>query len=346
MMGLFEKAEVIILKESSDAKAYLEKLEGLKKTICQNDELEQKLEREIAITKAGIIGEDQILFELKNSGMNLVVLHDIYLEDPNGNGAQIDFLVITPQMNVIIECKNLFGNIEINNKGEFIRTMEYGRKYHKEGIYSPITQNERHMRVLKEARKAQKGMIGSALYEFQFDKYHKSLIVLANPKTVVNDRYAPAAVKKQVIRADQLINVLCSLKSDVKSTKKEMLAVGERFLAMNIEDRKDYFAKYRELEQEYKEKLNAGMKSDLEKKATTEVKSNEPVKSLRTDKTEGKMTAELNKQSEGSKDNKAPMICPKCGRELVLRTAKKGEREGNQFWGCSGFPQCRYVKNL
>ena len=157
-MGLFDKPEVIILKESSDAKAYLNKLEDLAKKVTNNAPLSQKLEKEIAITKAGIVGEDQILFELKNSGMNLVVLHDIYIEDPNGNGAQIDFLVISPYVDVIIECKNLFGNIEINNKGDFIRTIEYGSKKYKEGIYSPITQNERHMRVYKECRKADKGL--------------------------------------------------------------------------------------------------------------------------------------------------------------------------------------------
>ena len=33
--------------------------------------------------------------------------------------------------------------------------------------------------------------------------------------------------------------------------------------------------------------------------------------------------------------------CPKCGRPMVLRTAKQGDRVGEQFWGCSGYPDCR-----
>lgn len=36
--------------------------------------------------------------------------------------------------------------------------------------------------------------------------------------------------------------------------------------------------------------------------------------------------------------------CPKCGNELVERIAKKGKNEGNKFWGCSGFPKCRYIE--
>ena len=40
------------------------------------------------------------------------------------------------------------------------------------------------------------------------------------------------------------------------------------------------------------------------------------------------------------------MICPKCGSKLVLRTAQKGENAGNQFYGCSSFPKCRYIRDV
>ena len=40
------------------------------------------------------------------------------------------------------------------------------------------------------------------------------------------------------------------------------------------------------------------------------------------------------------------MVCPRCGKELILRIAKKGPNAGKQFYGCSGFPNCRYVKNV
>ena len=38
--------------------------------------------------------------------------------------------------------------------------------------------------------------------------------------------------------------------------------------------------------------------------------------------------------------------CPKCGRPLVTRTARKGAHAGNEFLGCSGFPKCRYTKQI
>ncbi|MDX8130379.1 NERD domain-containing protein [Methylomonas sp. OY6] len=36
--------------------------------------------------------------------------------------------------------------------------------------------------------------------------------------------------------------------------------------------------------------------------------------------------------------------CPKCGKPMILRTAKTGDNQGNQFWGCSAYPRCRTVK--
>ena len=35
---------------------------------------------------------------------------------------------------------------------------------------------------------------------------------------------------------------------------------------------------------------------------------------------------------------------PRCGSDLVLRTAKKGPNAGSQFWGCSAFPKCRHTE--
>ena len=36
--------------------------------------------------------------------------------------------------------------------------------------------------------------------------------------------------------------------------------------------------------------------------------------------------------------------CPRCGRKMVLRTARRGQAAGKQFWGCEGFPECRMVE--
>ncbi|ELV8627068.1 restriction endonuclease [Vibrio cidicii] len=42
----------------------------------------------------------------------------------------------------------------------------------------------------------------------------------------------------------------------------------------------------------------------------------------------------------------ATPLCPSCHAPLVMRTAKRGQNKGNQFYGCSSYPRCRYTKNV
>ncbi|MFH1804604.1 MAG: topoisomerase DNA-binding C4 zinc finger domain-containing protein [Pseudomonadota bacterium] len=37
--------------------------------------------------------------------------------------------------------------------------------------------------------------------------------------------------------------------------------------------------------------------------------------------------------------------CPSCGKPMVLRRAGRGRNIGKQFWGCTGYPNCRGTRN-
>lgn len=39
-------------------------------------------------------------------------------------------------------------------------------------------------------------------------------------------------------------------------------------------------------------------------------------------------------------------MCPRCGKSLVLRMAKRGANAGSEFWGCSGYPDCRHTESV
>lgn len=43
-----------------------------------------------------------------------------------------------------------------------------------------------------------------------------------------------------------------------------------------------------------------------------------------------------------------PGDCPECGEELAIRTARKGSRQGQRFWGCTGWRKsgCRFTINI
>lgn len=41
-------------------------------------------------------------------------------------------------------------------------------------------------------------------------------------------------------------------------------------------------------------------------------------------------------------DQKTPAPhCPSCSKAMAIRTAKSGPNQGSQFWGCTGYPDCK-----
>ncbi len=48
------------------------------------------------------------------------------------------------------------------------------------------------------------------------------------------------------------------------------------------------------------------------------------------------------RSDKAGKSDKPP--CPLCGKPMLLRTARKGPKAGESFWGCSGYPDCRSTR--
>ncbi len=308
-MGFFDKiTDPVFMKDDSEAEKQLAALKEIQNQLLEENEI---LEREIKLVEAGIFGEKQIRFELENSHFPMYVLHDLYLEH-NGLSAQIDYLVVTKKHIYVIECKNLYGNIEIDNKGNFIRSFSYGKKTIKEGIYSPITQNNRHIELIKAIRMEEKtNILTRTLFEKGFEKNYRSIIVLANPRTVLNDKFAKKEVKSLVIRADQLVEYIKSTDrvDDAETmSEKQMEALARFFAEKNQNNPVDYTLKYREMLKDFETKEDVKINSQMEQETMPK--------------------------------------CPKCGAVMVMRVAKKGENAGEKFYGCSMYPKCKGIVNL
>lgn len=291
------------MKEGSSAQSELAAIESLRGSLLAK--ARARLDVYERSVRAGVAGEDRILYELKNSHMDMVVLQDLFLEH-NGLTAQIDFMVLTRQRYFAIECKNLYGNIQVDAQGNFIRYLGGGRR---EGIYSPITQNRRHLELIRAIRRDNHDVAFNLLADRTFDDQFRSLVVLANPKTVLNDRYAPEDVKAQIIRADQLIATIKTINDQPgvghsKMSLSDMRKAGEGMLSLNAENPVDYVETFRKIAEEHaKERVAASPAAE-------------------------------------------PGVCPYCGSPLVLRTAKRGARAGKKFYGCSSYPHCRYIRNI
>lgn len=46
------------------------------------------------------------------------------------------------------------------------------------------------------------------------------------------------------------------------------------------------------------------------------------------------------------KEKEIGNACPRCGSPMVLRETKNSQNAGNQFWGCSNFPQCKGTRSI
>lgn len=247
-MGIFDKINrPIFLKEESGTNEYIDKLKALQGKA--SGKTTDRIEREIKLASIGEFGENNIAFELKNSGIPMYILRDIHLEIDDLY-AQIDFVVVTRKVIFIVECKNLIGNIDIDSEGNFIRNYTLNGRSIKEGIYSPITQNQRHMEVMRQIKKDSKNVLYKKMFDLFFDENYKSIVVLANPKTILNARYAKKEIKDKVIRADQLnryIKEICEKSKSAAFNDKDMKAFAEGLLALHSPKKSDYAKKYEEI---------------------------------------------------------------------------------------------------
>lgn len=245
-MSIFDKFDkVVFLKEDSDLAKQLEELKSIRDKVNNKDDID----RDIRILEYGIQGEKDIAYELKNSNIGMYVLHDITLEF-EGNKAQIDYMIFTRGYTYLVECKNLFGNITVDQNGQFRREYEINGKKIKESIYSPYTQIIRHNDIMKKIWASGKNKILATLLKNKFnDNWYKPLVVLSNSKGLLNIKYAPKEMKNNIIRVDQLVSYI---KRDLDnypkfdlSTEKEVKENAESWLSSNVSDYNSIVNKYK-----------------------------------------------------------------------------------------------------
>lgn len=248
-MGLLDNIfnsfkDTIFLKEDSDLEKQVEELKRIK----ESGNNSYSIDKDIKLLELGIKGENEIAYELKNANLGLYVLRDVTIEH-EGNKAQIDYVVISKGFTYLIECKNLIGNIYVDNKGQFQREYELGGKKVKEAIYSPYTQAIRHKEILKKRWISRNNKITVAMKEKYFDAlWYKPLVVLANSKSILNTKYAPKEIRNNTIRVDQLVEYikkdLMSYDKDLISSQKSMLEMGNSFLEANVTEYNSIANKY------------------------------------------------------------------------------------------------------
>ena len=243
--------DTVFLKESSDLQKKYNALMKLKDEYPNNSDIEE----ELYIVKRGLDGENEIKYQLSKSNLGLYVIHDLNIEYEDLK-AQIDYIVISKMYCYFIECKNLIGNITINDKGDFIREYYINGKKIKKGMYSPLRQVEAQRDVFKKiwntslSKNKIINNIKRIISENNFTDTYRTLVVAANNETILNTKYAPKDIKYKVIKADALVRQiqydLDNSDRDLWSTKSEMEKWAYSFIKLYVDKNINYYELYKQ----------------------------------------------------------------------------------------------------
>lgn len=221
-------------------------------------EKKDNIERDIKFLKYGLDGENNVYFELRNSFLPILCLHDVRVAYED-YVAQFDFVIISNKFTCILETKKLSGNISIDSDGNFVRTMKnrYGKDY-KEGIYSPVTQNTRHIDILKHILSKELKINNMPIL---------SLVVMANPKTIIKKNKCPAEIEKTLIKYDQIKNTLEKYQNDKSNlydlAEKDMYDISNLLVRLNSPIDMDIEAKYQLSNDGFQRKDEARLREEL-----------------------------------------------------------------------------------
>jgi hypothetical protein len=311
-------------------------------------------EDQVSVAKAHLAGlkaEKEMAYYLKarfNGHRDLAVFNNLKIEH-SGLVAQIDHLVLSRWSAYFIETKSVGHKISINADGQWARV--YGRKY--KNMESPIEQSRRHETILFDLLEARRSeFMGKRLgmqktFRKLIDVQHLvavsvGAIIQGRGKKAVADHLRAMDQIPQMIE-DRHKQVAASFMGGVLA---DMLTPGHKKRLAAFND-KDFEACCRmlldlDISQTPLEQVHAFIAKLPEEAAGLET----GVDGQADEKIETAPTSTADKPQATPATAPGAPQCPKCGAEMVLRTASRGDRAGKQFYGCSAYPKCRGIVNL
>lgn len=257
-------------------------------------------------------------------------LFNVYIPKKDGETSEIDVLMLSPRGIFVFESKNYSGWIfGSETQRNWYQTLPRGRgRSRKESFYNPIMQNRSHIKHLK-------AFIGE-----RFPM--RSIIVFSERCTLKSITLNSDDIK--VIKRNEVsgtVNGIYNGTTEVALSAEEIDVLYEKLYPLTqVSD---------SVKSQHIENINnKHMENTADIAPDTEVIS-EIDEDLTNDfDTVG--TEERDAESAGTDTDDTssaePLKCPRCGGELILRTASRGANAGRQFYGCSNFPKCRYVQSL
>lgn len=269
-------------------------------------------------------------------------LFNVYIPKANGETTEIDVLMICPKGIFVFESKNYSGWIfGSESQKNWYQTLPAGRgRSHKEHFYNPVMQNRSHIKHLRTFLGEQVPM--RSIIVFSDRCTLKSVQIRSNDISVIN-RYNVAPVVSAICNQTPLDLLNDSSINEIYNKLYPFTQVDELTKAQHV----------------------ANIHNNLNGKPVQQVPP-VPVEPVvqKTEMAEPIITAEavpvtadsavvdviespvVNTEPKPVEIPQQPTKCPWCNGNLILRTATRGANAGNQFYGCSNYPKCKYIQNI
>ncbi len=296
-------------------------------------------------------------------------LNGITLPRDNGGSTQIDHVIVSVYGIFVIETKNYKGWIYgSENQRQWTQSFPNGSKYK---FQNPLRQNYLHIKTLAD------------LLGLELSYFHSMIAFIGEcelktrdelPEHVLTSGMVSYVKKKQ----DKILteNEVKSIVEQIESNRFTKSWRTNRQHKAYLKDKHDDPSRKTSKPSSSHDNDQSVAKTRVILKSRevprwsgqTEIESSDlPVDSLNTQHTmiphniADKVfltpfeIVELEPQVEApailkATDDAANLVqiptCPRCNGEMVERTAKKGARQGQSFYGCAQFPKCRGVVNV
>lgn len=268
-------------------------------------------------------------------------LFNVYVPKENGETSEIDVLMISSKGIFVFESKNYSGWIfGSETQKNWYQTLPQGKgRSHKEHFYNPIMQNRSHIKHLKEFLGEQVPM--------------RSIIVFSERCTLKNVQTHSDDIN--VIKRDSVLSVVSSICGQIQNDLLTENDIAEIYNKLYPYTQVDETVKMQHIANIHNNTAPVSVQEDdipseqivsKNQSETTELKDTPVVGTNVNEETNEIPVAECTTPEETNTTEQQRLKCPNCNGDLILRTATRGANAGNQFYGCSNYPKCKYVQNI
>ena len=271
----------------------------------------------------GKLGEYLIykkLRSMENDGAKF--LFNIYVPKEDET-TEIDVLMLHQKGIFVFESKNYSGWIfGKENQLKWTQVLPTGKgKSQKEHFYNPIMQNRTHIKYLK-------ALLGQ--------EYPYFSIVAFSRRCTLKDINVTSDVK--VINRDDIGNTVQNILSNNLPAVLDEDKINQLYELLLPLTQKSEEEKLKHIEQIQNSIVKeAPAKTDEPATVSESVADAAPVEEVAS-------PVQPEQAPENPSEN--TKICPRCGADLVLRTARRGANAGSSFYGCSNYPKCKYIEPI